>query len=274
MRARAARGLLLLALAALACGGPERHDAEGVVVDVLPEEGQVVIDHEDVPDLMPAMTMNFDVPDPELLGRLEPGQVIDFEIATDGRSYRVVEARVREQVEPREGYAVVGNRLLPADPAPEFRLIDQAGEPLALSDLAGRAVLLDFIYTRCPGPCPILTGLMADVQEALPEALQSEVHFVSISLDPTHDTPERMVRYARARGAELHNWSFLTGDPERVQEVVAAYGVGATRTPDGEIEHLVGMFLIDGEGRIVRRYLGLEQDAEAIARDLAELAHP
>lgn len=272
MRSVAAAALAFLLVAGCSDGGAKRYEAVGVVEDVRPQDHQVLIAHEDIPGLMPAMTMNFEIPDPELAARLEPGNVIDFVIEFDGRSYRVVEAQVRDHVEPREGYARLGNKLLRADPAPDFELIDQDGNALGLADLRGRAVLLDFVYTRCPGPCPILTGLHADVQRSLPPEARDRVHFVSISLDPVHDTPDVLRAYAKARGADLSDWSFLTGEPGAVEQVVRAYGVGSLRKPDGEIDHVVATFLIDGQGRIVRRYLGLEHEVEEIRRDLLEVA--
>ena len=152
--------------------------------------------------------------------------------------------------------------------APAFDLIDQDGAPVSLSDFAGKIVLLDFIYTHCPGPCPILTGIHASVQSEIADALRDRIRFVSISLDPERDTPEAMKAYAIARGADLDGWSFLTGEPAVVDEVVRSYGVGTGVQPDGEIEHLVISFLIDGEGRILKRYLGLEHTVEALREAL------
>ncbi|MGH0036695.1 MAG: SCO family protein [Myxococcota bacterium] len=261
---------LAVAVGLAGCGEPgvRRYEAVGVVEDVRVDERQVLIAHEDIPGLMPAMTMNFEVPDAALAASLEPGHVIDFSLEFDGHSYRVVAAEVRDRVEPREGYARLGNKLLRADPAPDFELVDQDGDAFGLAGLRGRAVLLDFVYTRCPGPCPILTSLHVDVQRSLPEDLREAVHFVSISLDPAFDTPAVLGEYAGARGADLAGWSFLTGEPAAVQEVVRAYGVGSLRRPDGEIDHVVASFLIDREGRIVRRYLGLEHEVAEIRRDL------
>lgn len=266
--------LLVLVLALVACGPskPRRYHGEGIVEDVRVEEGQVLISHEDIPGLMPAMTMSFDVPDRALAARLEPGSVIDFTLEFDGRSYRIVDARVRDKVEPREGYALLGNKLLRADPAPDFHLIDQDGHPLSLADLRGRVLLLDFVFTRCPGPCPILTGLHADVQRQIPPDLRPRIHFVSISLDPAHDTPAALRDYAIARGADLAGWSFLTGDAPAIDQVLEAYGIGRSRRDDGEIEHIVATFLIDAQGRIVRRYLGLDHEPEEILHDLEDLA--
>lgn len=256
--------LSALAAAALGCGGREQggpgvYDAHGVVESVDREYRQVVIHHDDIPGLMPEMTMSFDVPDPEVLAKLEPRQVVDFKLEFTGKAYRVIEATPRgpASASGHEG-ASLGDVAPANDPAPPFALTDQDGNPLALADLRGKAVLLDFVYTNCPGPCPILTGLHVEVQRALDPALRDRVQFVSISLDPLNDTPAALRDYARKRGADTANWSFLTGPKEQVDAVLRAYGVGSAREADGTISHLVVTFLIDGEGRIVERFIGLE----------------
>jgi len=265
-----------LLFAALACGcrDDDGYDAHGVVQDVNPQYGQVVIAHEDIPGLMPAMTMSFDVPDAELLARLTPGQSLHFRVVFDGRSYRVVSATVLEDGlatspdAPRISEAAAVEEL-----APPFELVDQNASALSLEDLRGKLVLLDFIYTSCPGPCPILTGLHVSVQRLLDPALRERVHLVSISLDPVRDTPAALREYARKRGAELSNWSFLTGPPDAVDAVIRAYGIGSSRQPDGTIAHLVASFVIDGEGRIVHRHIGLEDfDPARVRDDLEKLA--
>jgi protein SCO1/2 len=279
--ALAAAGCLLPTLLAACHRGPEVFDAHGVVQDVNREHHQVVIAHEAIPGLMPAMTMSFDVPDPKVLDGLAPGQAIDFQVAFDGSSYRVVSAKVRETgVATQPGSPKVSGTAPLLDPAPPFDLTDQQGKAVSLADLRGKAVLLDFIYTNCPGPCPILTGLHVDVQKHLDPALRPRVHFVSITIDPVRDTPMVLREYAEKRGADLSNWSFLTGDVDPVSKVVKSYGVGSVRQPDGTIAHLVATFLIDGQGRIVHRYIGLEEDdpkvvlhdLEAVARSLPPAA--
>jgi protein SCO1/2 len=267
-------GALLLALAlAAACGpAPLRRAAHGTVVDVARDMGQVVIEHDDIPDLMPAMTMNFDVPEPALLATLAPGQMIDFEVEFDGHAYRVVSAKVLSQRPAPRDAPTLGQVLDLGHPVPELRLVDQDGRPASLAELRGHFVLVDFIYTSCPGPCPILTGVHVDVQRRLPPELRERLRFVSISLDPERDTPERLRAYAKARGADLSSWSFLTGPPAAVDAALQSFGVGKTPGEDGEIDHLVVTFLIGPEGRVERRWVGLDHRAEEILADLERVA--
>lgn len=258
----------------LACSserGAERFPARGIVEDVNVKDRQILIDHQDIEGLMPAMTMSFDVPDPAVLEGLARGQAIDFVVAFDGHSYRVVEASVREQ---GDGEGSGGLEALAArrTPAPGFALIDQAGLELSSAELHGRVLLVDFVYTSCPGPCPILTSRHVSLQRMLPPELRERTRFVSVSIDPERDTPEALRAYAEARGADLAHWSFLTGPSDAVAALVSAYGVGSLRQPDGSIDHIVATFIVDGEGRIAERFVGLEHDPEVLLRALERLA--
>jgi protein SCO1/2 len=275
-RVAAFLGLLL----AVACErGPELFDAVGVVKGVEPSLRQLLVDHEEIPGLMPAMTMNFDVADPALLAGLEPGQRIHFRLSFDGRVYRVVAVQKEGEAASAGATGSAGESgggldLVAAEgqPAPDFELVDQDGQPRTLASLRGKVLLLDFVYANCPGPCPILTGSHVRAQKVLDEDVRDRVWFVSITLDPARDTPDVLRAYGSKRGADLARWSFLTGPTEQVDDAARRYGVGSVRLPSGEIQHVVVSFLIDAEGRIAKRYFGLEHHGDDLARDLAALA--
>jgi protein SCO1/2 len=266
---------LLLACAVVA-GCSDRtsvYEARGVAREIHREYRQVVVEHEDIPGLMPAMTMNFDVADPSLLDRLVPGQVIRFRLEASRKGYRIREATVLDEKSlAGTGGARLEALAAEAEPAPRFRLRNQDGRSVGLDDLAGKVVVLDFIYTRCPGPCPILTGVQVDLQRLLPAALRERTWFVSITLDPEYDTPEQMRAYAQARGADLANWWFLTGPREQVEEVIQSYGVGKLPGPDGTVDHLVITFVIDPQGRIARRFVGFDHEPPDLLRELQRVA--
>ena len=269
---------LVLALCVL-LAGCERptHRAAGTVVEVRPDLHQIMLDHDDIPGVMPAMTMNFDVPDVALLSGISAGDRIEFQLSANDGHFRIVSIeRVKgaEQSvasdQPRASLAAV---IPEEDTAPAFELTDQDGNPRSLEALRGSIVLLDFSYTHCNGPCPVLTSARVQLQKKLPDPIRQRLHFVSISLDAQRDTPAELRRYALDRGADLNGWSFLTGEPAAVEDVLKRYGVGLVRdSGSGDIQHVIVTFLIDPRGRIAKRYFGLDHDASEYLRDLASTA--
>lgn len=108
---------------------------------------------------------------------------------------------------------------------PAVELVDAAGRTVALADLlaGGEPVMLQFVFTTCPGVCPALSGLFAAAEDRLAEDPSlAAVRLVSISIDPEHDTPERLADYARRFGAGPQ-WTFLTGDRDDVLAVQRAF---------------------------------------------------
>ncbi len=269
----ARRIALAAALALFACGGAESFEASGVVRAVRASERSVTIEHGDIEGLMPAMTMSFDVADPELLAGIEPGQYVEFRLSRSGEHFEITALEAPGAAEAGvAGTSGGGDPLRAAgDPAPDFALVDQDARPVSLAALRGKVVLLDFVYTSCPGPCPILTGIHRDVRDGLSAADRARVQLVSITIDPLRDTPEVLRAWTSARRLDTQGWSFATGPVADVDAVVLAYGVGSTRQPSGEIEHTVATFLIDREGNIARRYLGLTHEPAAVRAEIERL---
>ena len=259
--------LLLL----IGCGlsAEETYHVHGVVHAVDPADKQIQIEHEDIPGFMPAMTMNFDVASAQLIEGVEPGARVSFELERSATTLRITALEV---LGGSAGVASVAAAQPPdLEVAPDFELTDQRGSSFALSDLRGSVVLLDFIFTRCTGPCPILTAAHAELQQRLPSHIAEKTHFISISIDPEYDTPERLRAYGETRGADLGSWSFLTGSRPAVQAVLDDYYIGTTRARDGTLNHVVVTYLIDPQGLVVRRYVGLEHPLEEILAKLEEI---
>ena len=163
------------------------------------------------------------------------------------------------------------SRLPVIGPAPNFTLTSQDINPVALADLRGKVVAVTFIYTECPDICPMLTQKMVEVQDELGADFGKKIVFVSISLDPEHDTPEVLKDYAEFWGAKPEGWSFLTGSPEAVRDVTRHYGVFFARKEDGSVDHTQLTTLIDGDGQMRVQYLGARFDPEEFRQDLLSL---
>jgi protein SCO1/2 len=168
---------------------------------------------------------------------------------------------------------------------PEFAFVDQSGEPRTHEILEGRVTILDFIFTNCPFACPMMTGAMVELSGKL---AGTPVRFLSISVDPERDTPERLMAYAGSNDADLGRWTFLTGNPEDVKRVVMD-GLKFALQPDegrpitlpdggtmANIQHPTRLILVGPDRRVLGMYdpgdemalRVLEAKAKAAARAL------
>jgi protein SCO1/2 len=155
---------------------------------------------------------------------------------------------------------------------PGFALVDSGGRAVTERDLRGRPWVADFIFTRCGGACPAMTARMAALHREAPDG----VAFVSITVDPAHDTPEVLDRYARAVGAGP-NWIFLTGAQDALYRLaVEGFKLGVEEVPaggqaqgDGPFLHSSHFVLVDGHGRVRGYYDSTETEAlERLRHDL------
>ncbi len=133
-------------------------------------------------------------------------------------------------------------------PLPDFDLVDQHGRRVQRADLAGKVWVADFIFTTCPSVCPKLTETMAGVARELP---QPDVRFVSFSVDPENDTPEKLDAFAKKHGADSERWIFLTGDPATMKRtVLQGFRMVLGKSEGGEIFHAERFVVVDKRGTI------------------------
>lgn len=164
---------------------------------------------------------------------------------------------------------------------PAFTLTNQDGKTVRLSDLAGRPWVADFVFTKCPSSCPILSTQMAQLDRFLDQRGDAVrgVRLVSISVDPVHDTPPVLARYAASFKAS-RRWLFLTGGRDEVYGLITqGFKLGVDDTPAPQVKgaepiiHSTRFVLVDGEGNI-RGYYGAFTDGamEQLRNDLLRLA--
>jgi protein SCO1/2 len=157
---------------------------------------------------------------------------------------------------------------------PDITLIDQHGHDVALSSLKGHLVLIDFFYTRCPGPCPLMTARLVRVAKQLGPLLGKKITLVSVTIDPWHDRPPQLLKYATDVGANRDGWLFLTGTPAQIKQVMAIYHLHSHRDKNGVIEHSVAFFLLGPGGYQLRQYAPLEVKPAIVVADIHRvLAH-
>jgi protein SCO1/2 len=161
------------------------------------------------------------------------------------------------------------------DPVPAFSLTNRDGRTVRLQDLRGRPWIADFVFTRCPASCPMMTARMAKLERELPDDL--DVPLVSFSVDPEHDTPEVLQRYAESYKAPAR-WLFLTGGKEemyRLSRQGFKLGIDIPSPPPPgapaaePILHSTRFVLVDGQGRIRGYYDGFDEESmKKLVRDL------
>jgi protein SCO1/2 len=155
---------------------------------------------------------------------------------------------------------------------PEFRFTAATGEPFGADELRGRVWVADFIFTRCPTVCPMLTERLGRVQHRA-RGLGPAFHLVSISIDPEHDTPPALAAFAAAHGASPRMWTFVTGPFADVQKVAnEGFKVSVGRDGASELYHGSHVVLVDRELRI-RGYYDVSTDAgvDQLMRDIGLL---
>jgi protein SCO1/2 len=147
-------------------------------------------------------------------------------------------------------------------------LLDQTGKRVPLDSLRGMPVLVDFIYANCTSTCPMMTQKMATIAKLIGPALGRKVRIVSFTLDPQHDGPPELAKYAERMDANDPGWIFLTGTPAQIQQVLAIYGLKLSHSPDGSIMHMTAAYLLGPDGRQVRQYSGLDVSAQTVVSDI------
>jgi protein SCO1/2 len=157
--------------------------------------------------------------------------------------------------------------------APDFRLNDQFGNPVSLSQFRGHPVVLTFLYTHCPDTCP----LIADKLHLSLEKLGSDsakVGVLAVSTDPQRDTTQAAYQFSQVHHM-LNQWHFLVGSSAALAPIWSAYHVFAaattpTTTDNNTVDHTVAIYVIDKQGH-ERVYLGEDFDPNILANDLRTL---
>lgn len=146
--------------------------------------------------------------------------------------------------------------------AGEFTLTDQTGAAFSTSSLRGKIYVIDFMFTSCTNVCPVMSGAMAQLHREF--AQENRVAFVSVSVDPTTDTPAVLDRYAKRFDADPARWHFLTGEDAAIQSIAKdRFKLGHADKP---VNHATNFVLVDGAGKIRGYYTGTEADSVAALR--------
>jgi protein SCO1/2 len=280
MRVRSSCVLLLFAMAAVSLGvtgchgtanapaaskvAPQQYPMRGVVVSTDPSNAEVLLKHDAIPGLMPAMTMAYRLENPSALSELHPGDLITATLLADHDAAGptnlrltniVVTAQARPDYKPEVNYHVPAK----GDDIPDFKLLNQSNHTIDLKQFRGKVVLMTFIYTRCPLAdfCPRMSRNFATIDKTLQAdpALYKNTHLLSVSFDPTYDTPKVLRSYGGAYTGNYVNetfqhWDFAAPSVAELPAMEQFFDVGVTPGENGTLQHSLSTVLIGKDGKL------------------------
>ena len=170
-----------------------------------------------------------------------------------------------EREAERASLAAIGRAL------PELSLLDRAGQPVQLSRYRGKPLLVSFIYTGCFQVCPAQTRALLEAVNGLDKTLgPQQFNVISIGFNQPFDSPQAMRSFAVQQRIQHRNWDFLSPPPAIVDELTRAFGFSFVATPAG-FDHVLGVTVVDAEGRIRAQVLGNRLTAEKLGEPLRAL---
>jgi len=263
-----------VALALLSCGRSsnsderaDHYDTRGVVRGFSPDRSTIEIQHENIPDFMPSMTMPFVTRDPKQIADLRTGDAISFRMAVTKKDFWIENVKKirREDVnvaEPKRTSPVSADRdarLTEGDKMRPFSLTNENGEPISLDTFHGNSFVLTFVFTRCPVPnfCPRMSNNFEELQEAIKSGTGTlaTTRLLSVTLDPAYDTPKVLSDYAGFHHADSKIWNFATGDEKAIDSLTRAFSI-YRQNEGGTISHGLATALINKEGKIDKIWRG------------------
>jgi len=282
------RCILGLILISTCCGrlavAGQHYAVRGLILKVDSAHKGVVVSSDAIPGYMEAMSMSYSVRDPKQLEGLKPGMSVDFTLVVERTSsyaenihehkYQGLEpdplaARrlklLNQVVNPSRVKQIAIGELVP-----DFALVDQKHDRVLFSKFAGKAVVLNFIYTRCVLPtfCFRSSNNFGVLQRRLRKRLGRDLVLVTITFDPTHDDPGTLAKYAATWNANPKNWHFLTGSADDVRRVCDLFGEESFQD-EGLMNHSLHTAIINRKGRLVANLEGNEFSAQQLG-DLVE----
>ncbi|MEN3335458.1 MAG: hypothetical protein V7641_4823 [Blastocatellia bacterium] len=262
-----------------ASGNAQRYELKGNVVSVDQRGETVTIAHQEIPGYMEAMTMPFKPKDRWVLDQAQPGNRLQATLVVDGLRSWLEEVVILQDATDSGAAPASSVEPQPGAAVPDFTLTNQDGKRIALHDYHGRALVVTFIYTRCPLPdyCPLVTNHFAEIIKVMKNdaALINQAHLLSISVDPEYDTPnvlrEYGAKYTGASGAATFNhWEFATGKADEVKKIATWFGL--QYWPEGgQIVHSLRTAVIAPDGKLVKLYHGNGWQPAEIVADLQGL---
>jgi protein SCO1/2 len=262
-------------------GPAKQYAVKGIIVATDPAHGEVTIDSEAIPGFMDAMTMPYKVKDANVLQDLHPGDHMTgvLLVADDSTllDQIVITGQAKPDYKPQAQYHVPAT----GDSVPDFHLINQSGREITLKQFRGKALLVTFIYTRCPlsDYCPRMSRNFASIDKSLQSdpALYSKTHLLSISFDPAYDSPGVMRSYGEAYTGnytkeKFEHWDFAAPAKADLPKLLEFFDVGATPGENHTITHSLSTAIIAPDGRIAQWYPTNDWSPADVLNELKKVA--
>lgn len=277
--------ILLLSIFLAACQSEpapqgKRYEFKGTVVSVDKTQQTATISHEEVKGYMDAMTMPFKLKDAWPLDVMKPGDEVQATLViTDTSGWLEDVVVVQKNTPPQTGTPESSRLPRPGDAIPDFRLVNQDGKPVSLAKYKGKALLLTFIYTRCPVPeyCSLMSSNFAGIERELQKdpTLYARTHLLSVSFDPAYDTPAVLRSYGAATTGNYDkesfaHWEFVTAPAEEVKKMAQFFGLTYVPEKD-QIVHSLQTALVAPDGKLFKLYSGNEWKPDDVLTDVRGL---
>jgi protein SCO1/2 len=273
--------LLGLAACGASCGSGQKHYVlKGHVLAKDPDDAFVTVSHDEIAGLMPAMTMPYRIKDSAEFARVQPGDTITADLVMDAKKTGWLEKIVITDRSGRDSLpSITSDELDTGAEIPDVKFFNQDGKEMHLRDFKGKAVLLTFIYTRCPFAdfCPLLSHEFASLDRELKKTPgdYDRTHLVSISLDPAYDKAPVLRKYGltylQGEAAGFRHWDFVATSPEDLKQLAAAFNL--TYEQKGAIiTHNLRTVLLGPDGTVYQVWSGNEWRKQEIADAMRQAA--
>jgi protein SCO1 len=265
---------------------PQKYEVSGMLLAADPSRHTITVSCKEIPGYMDAMAMSFPVHDAKFPEGLQPGAAVGFTLIVEKDSSFAenlhvlpfesleldpTEARRLKLVEnATSGKPPSADVLRVGEQVPDFQFTDQNQQPVALSQLAGKVVALTFVYTRCPRPdyCVRLANNFGLLQRRFKSRMGQDLVLLTVIIDPVHDQPDALQKYARTWKADPASWHFLTGSVPETQQLCHRFDM-AFYPDEALFVHSFRTAVITRSGRLAANLEGNDFTARQLG-DLVE----
>ncbi len=262
-------------------GAVKQYAMKGIIVGTDPAHGEVTVDTEAIPGFMDAMTMPYKVKDVNVLQDLHPGDHMNGVLLVGGESTFLDQIVITAQAQPDYKPQVQFHVPAPGDTVPDFRLTNQSGRQISFRQFRGKALLVTFIYTRCPlsDYCPRMSRNFAAIDKSLQSdpAIYRKTHLLSISFDPAYDSPAVLRSYGEAYTGnytkeKFEHWDFAAPSKTDLPKLLEFFDVGATPGENHTFTHSLSTAVIAPDGKVAQWYPTNDWKPEDVLNALKRVA--